>query len=132
MIIFEDNFKAIKIMDNKKVNDSEIEEEQVEHLIERILNNPTIKHFIKTWIEKEQTLKSMENESHNKFLSFLKKIDLRQKCYNIIFLVISSVIIGFLNNYDVIGKETSQTLITIVISIGFTDAITTFFKSKEK
>lgn len=90
---------------------------------------------IQDLIEKFATAKEKEelaiNTREANFHSFLKRIDLTQKIYNIIFVIITCSIIYKLKTNNVIGQETAQTIFVFVIGLSMTDAISSFFKSSK-
>lgn len=120
-------------LEKPKINNPEIiAQDPIERFVSVILDNPTIKTLVDNWTTSEEKIKKLDNENNNKFWNFLKHIDIVQKIYNLVFILVCSGSVLLLKFYDAIGKETSQTLLTLIIGIGISNAIATFFKSTKK
>lgn len=104
----------------------------IQEFINSILNNEMVKEVLMTWVQQDEKVKKIESEDKSRFIEFLNKIDWRQKLYNILFIIASSIGIWGLKTSDVIGKETAQTLVTIIFSIGFVNGISSFFNSRKE
>ena len=130
-----DNKDTISEQSNENDNIEEVAVTQVdpvENFISSLLNNDTVKLLIKNISENERVIKELDNENNDNFWEFLKRIDLIQKIYNLFFVVVTSGIILMLYRYESISQDTSQTLLTLIIGIGITNAISTFFKATKK
>ncbi|GEM_PF-2276719 len=120
-------------LEKAKSNSPEIiAQDPIERFVSVILDNPTIKTLVDNWTTSEEKIKKLDNENNNKFWDFLKHIDIVQKIYNLVFILVCSGSVLLLKFYDAIGKETSQTLLTLIIGIGISNAIATFFKSTKR
>lgn len=120
-------------LEKAKSNSPEIiAQDPIERFVSVILDNPTIKTLVDNWTTSEEKIKKLDNENNNKFWDFLKHIDIFQKIYNLVFILVCSGSVLLLKFYDAIGKETSQTLLTLIIGIGISNAIATFFKSTKR
>ena len=120
-------------LEKAKSNSPEIiAQDPIEIFVSVILDNPTIKTLVDNWTTSEEKIKKLDNENNNKFWDFLKHIDIVQKIYNLVFILVCSGSVLLLKFYDAIGKETSQTLLTLIIGIGISNAIATFFKSTKR
>jgi len=130
-----DNKDTISEQSNENDNIEEVAVTQVdpvENFISSLLNNDTVKLLIKNISENERVIKELDNDNNDNFWEFLKRIDLIQKIYNLFFVVVTSGIILMLYRYESISQDTSQTLLTLIIGIGITNAISTFFKATKK
>jgi len=132
-----DEMEKIAAGEKEKIEFVEVSKEQtntspVESFISMLLSSPVAKIFFDNISSADTKAKELENENNMKFWTFLKRIDIVQKIYNLLFIIISSAIILVLNTYNAIGKETSQTLLTLVIVVGISNAISNFFKSSKR
>jgi len=122
-----------ELIENLRSENTEIvTQDPIEKFVSAILDNPTIKTLVENLTTSEEKIKKLDNENNNKFWSFLKHIDIVQKIYNLVFILVCSGSVLLLKFYDAIGKETSQTLLTLIIGIGISNAIATFFKSTKR
>lgn len=100
-----------------------------QQFITTILDNPAIQELVKKFAEKDEKIKALENESDANFHTFLSGINRWQKVYSILLMVVGGSIVYFLGKEQIIGKETSQTLLTLIITLTVTDAISSYLKS---
>jgi len=107
------------------------QKDTLESFVTNLLKEPKIHDLAK------QLLDSIENEKERvhtrelKFHSFLSRIDLIQKAYNILFVGITCAIIYFLKRGTVISGETAQTVVVLIIGLSMKDAISSFYKSSK-
>ena len=100
-----------------------------QQFITNILDNPAIQELVKKFAEKEEKIKALENESDANFHKFLSGINGWQKVYSILLMLVGGGIVYALGKEQIIGKETSQTLLTLIITLTVTDAISSYLKS---
>lgn len=100
--------------------------------ITALFKEPEVVRLMHAAIQREEKLTELENADEKEFQGFLTRLDYRQKVYNLIFMALGCAIILGLKSMDVVSKETASTLITIIITATLTDAITNFYKSKDK
>lgn len=106
---------------------SEIWADTFKQIVSQGLNNDAVQKAIINFSEKGK----LEIESQEKFHSFLIKINMWQKIYSILFIMIGGGVIFFLGKYKIIGTETCQILLTMMITLTVTDAISTFLKASK-
>ena len=100
--------------------------------ISAILKEPEIVKLLHYLSQREEKLTDLDNADEKDFRGFLSRLDLRQKIYNLGLLAIGAAIIWGLKVLDVIPKETAATLITIIIGATLADAISNYYKAKDK
>lgn len=109
-----------------------VQEDPVEHFFKTLLSTPAAQKIAEEMITAEQKVKALDNQNNIRFWNFLIKIDKAQKWYNLFFVIICSAIVGTLKYIDAIGQETCQTLLTLIIGVGVSNAISSFFKATKE
>ncbi|HEY9178535.1 MAG TPA: hypothetical protein VIN07_12630 [Flavipsychrobacter sp.] len=102
-----------------------------ENIITLLLENEAVQKAIVNFSESQTKITELENTREEKLHEFLRKLDVRQKIYNVVFLFAGCGLVLLLKANDVIGQDAAQTLVTVIISLSVTDAINSFLKSKK-
>ncbi|PQJ10479.1 hypothetical protein CJD36_010915 [Flavipsychrobacter stenotrophus] len=110
---------------------SEMWAETIKHLISEGMNNPAIQQVLLNYSEKAEKLEKLEVESQEKFHAFLTNLNMWQKLYSLAFILVGGGVIYFLGSSGIIGKETCQILLTMIITLTVTDAVSTFLKASK-
>src|SRR5690554_827861 len=92
-----DEMEKIAAGEKEKIEFVEVSKEQtntspVESFISMLLSSPVAKIFFDNISSADTKAKELENENNMKFWTFLKRIDIVQKIYNLLFIIISSAI----------------------------------------
>jgi hypothetical protein len=106
--------------------------DSMRQFVSAVVKEPAIVNLLNTLANKEEKLTELDNSERKDFYGFLTRLDLRQKVYNGGIIIIGCTIVTLLKYFDVVGKESAQTLATVIISASLTDAISSFFKSKDR
>ena len=101
-------------------------------VITNILNNDAIQKIITKFADSKEKAEIVINKRETNFQEFLKHIDWVQKLYNVIYIILISIIIYFLTLAKVIDTKVAETILVFVIGLSTQNAITSFFNSKKK
>jgi hypothetical protein len=97
-----------------------------------LLKEPEIQKLLHATVYREERLNELDDRAEKEFHGFLSRLDVRQKAYNLAFMLLGSAIVTGLKALEVVTKEASSTLVTIIITATLTDAISNYYKSKDK
>ena len=100
-----------------------------QQFISNILSNPTVEKLAITLIEQKAKTIELENIGDAKFHKFLSNINIWQKVYSLLLMVVGAISVYILGSNNVIGRETAQALMTLIITLTVTDAISSYLKS---
>jgi len=105
--------------------------EVIKELVSKGLDNESIQKVLINYSEKAQTLQKLDVESQEKFHAFLTNLNMWQKLYSLAFIIVGGSVIYLLGSKKIIGQETSQILLTMIITLTVTDAVSTFLKASK-
>lgn len=121
----------LKTMQDSMDTKTESLHRAIQHIITEALNNDSIQKAIIKIAEKDENIEKLQIESQEKYHSFLNNLNIWQKAYSLIFILLGGGVIFVLGKYQIIGKETCQLLMTMIITLTVTDAISTFLKASK-
>ena len=121
----------IAIIQNNIDAKGEVWAKMIQQIISEGLSNDAVQRALINFSEKEERIEKLQIESQEKFHRFLSNLNMWQKIYSLAFIMFGGGVIYFLGSRNIIGKETCQILLTMIITLTVTDAVSTFLKANK-
>jgi hypothetical protein len=114
-------------MDNTTNNTTDVQG-SAERMVTTLLANPAICKLI----EQAGTQLAANTDRQRGFWDFLRSIDIAQKVYNLLLIVVVFVGVVIMKKHEAINNEAAQTILAMVIGAGLGNAIRNFFGSRKR